>query len=340
MCCQIRPYTGLTFGEPVKSNVDALETLLKKMQIREEHSSIASALPKAARVLQDLRGVVTYEADYSARHPFAAYNISLESIGQRFTSVITCLNQLEYQFQMSPSSTQASDLALLEATDHLLDSLMEHMDVCGGIIRNFCPASAETQFKKQLASFKTAVNPYRKHIACVDNYIKHNQGKLRSIRFSWASGMCFGYFVEGPIAEGGLGPVECIHPGSNSAFSFNRDLKFHICSVFAIGAELAHSLHEIDKRLTPLPIAKSNDGRDSAWGKAVQAAAKLPNVFFPDEILKPVPVVKISNDKVLIDFAAHRPKISQPPSPCKIGLTFGGDGVTRTFKMPYFDGDG
>lgn len=310
------------------------------MQIREEHLSVALALPKAARVLQDLRGVITYEADYSARHPFAAYNISLATIGQRFTSVSTCLRQLEDQFRNSPSSKQESDLALLEATDHLLDSLMEHMDVCGGIIRSFFPVSDEKRYKKQLALFKASVEPYRKHIACVDNYIKHSQGKLRSIRFSWASGMCFGYFVEGPVADGVLGPVGCIHPGSNSAFSFNRDLKFHICSMFAVGAQLARSLHEIDKRLTPLPTSKSNDGRDSAWGKAVQAVAELPNLFFPDELLKPAPTVRLSEEKVLIEFATQRPRIFQPPSPCQISLTFGGDGVTRSFQMPYFKEEG
>lgn len=107
------------------------------IQIREEHSSFDSALPKAARVLQDLRGVPTYESEYGARHPFASYNISLAAIGQRFTAVVGSLKQLEHQFRVEPTAKEESDFALLEATDHLLDSLMEHMDVCGGILRSF-----------------------------------------------------------------------------------------------------------------------------------------------------------------------------------------------------------
>lgn len=214
---------------------------------------------------------------------------------------------------------------------------MEHLDVCGGIIRSFFPATNEKQFKKRLTAFKTAVEPYRKHIGNVDNYIKHSQGKLRSIRFSWATGMCFGYFVEGPVANGVLGPLACIHPGSNSAFSYNRDLKFHICSVLAVGANLAHSLHEIDRQLTLVPTPNSNESRDSAWVDAIQAAADLPNIFFPDELTKPIPNVKVTGERVLIEFAAQKTKVFRPPSPCKISLTYGGDGVSRSFKMPYFD---
>lgn len=306
------------------------------MQIREEHSSFDSAIPKVARVLQDLRGVPTYESEYGARHPFAAYNISLAAIGQRFTAVVGSLKQLEHQFRAEPTTKEESDFALLEATDHLLDSLMEHMDVCGGILRSFFPQADENNFKKQLASYKSSVEPYRKHIGCIDNYIKHSQGKLRSIRFSWSTGMCFGYFVEGPIASGVLGPVDCVHPGSNAAFSFNRDLKLHICNVFAVGAQLARALHIVDRRLVPVPTSKTIAGRDSAWGKAVQAVSELPDVFFPDEVVKPIPLVSSSGNRLLIEYAAQRHKITQPPSPCRVNLTFGGDGVTRSFQMPYF----
>ena len=307
------------------------------MQILEQYPSPELAMPKAARVLQDLHGVSTFEDSYSARHPFAAYNISLTSIARRLIAAVEALAEVQRQSLHAVQGKAVPDEPLLEATDHLLDSLMEHMDVCNGILRSFYAPSDEKKLKKVLAMFKASVEPYRKHIGTIDNYIKHSQGKLRSVRFQWATGGCFGYFVEGPVASGVLGPVAVVHPGENTAFSFNRDIPYHVCSVFAVGARLASALHGVDRRLVVLPPAKSIEVRDSDWSKAIRVTAALPAIFFPDELLKGVPKLHVSENKVLVEYPAARPKISGPPHQSQISLSFGGDGVTKSFKMPYFN---
>lgn len=297
-------------------------------------------MPKAARVLQDLHGVPTFEDSYAARHPFAAYNISLTAIARRVISVVEYLAEVQREPRVADHGRSQSDEQLLEATDHLLDSLMEHMDVCNGILRSFYPPAEDTKFKKALTAFKVAVEPYRKHIGTIDNYIKHSQGRLRLIRFQWATGSCVGYFVEGPVAAGVLGPVGVVHPEKNSAFSFNRDIPFHVCNVFAVGARLASALHEVDRRLVVLPLAKSVEGRDSDWSKAIRATASLPSIFFPDELQKKAPKVHVTENKVLIEYPAAHPRLIGPPNKSQISLNWGGDGVTKSFRLPYFNENG
>lgn len=306
------------------------------MRIFEQHTSPEAAVPKAARLLQQLNGVPTFESAYGARHPFGAYNVSLTGIARRLIAVVEALDHVQQQAQFLAGAKSIQNEQLLEAMDHLLDALMEHMDVCNGILRTFFAPADDKKFKIALSAFKASVEPYRKHIGTIDNYIKHNQGMLRSVHFRWPTGISFGYFVEGPVANGVLGPVALVHPGENTAFSFNRDLAYHLCNVFAVGAQLAHALHSVDRRLvvqTPLKIV---DGRESDWTRALRLTAALPAIYFPDEISKPIPRIHVSARKVFIEYPALRFKVSGPPAGSQISLAFEGDGVTRSFKMPYF----
>jgi hypothetical protein len=138
------------------------------------------------------------------------------------------------------------------------------------------------------------------------------------------------------VVSGGLGPVAAVHPGENSAFSYNRDIAFHLCSVFAIGARLANSLYGVDRRLVASQSPKVVGVRDSDWSRAILKTSELPSEFFPDEVSKPVPKVQTVAGKVFIEYPAGRHRISGPPPGSEVRLHFGGDGVTRSFKLPYF----
>ena len=306
------------------------------MRIIEDFDSPELALPKAAWVLHDLRGVQTFESTYAARHPCAAYNISLTAIASRTAKVIEELEDLIRRVLAGNSPESLGDDNLLEAMDHLLDALMEHMDVCCKILRCFVAPQDDKKFQKVLTQFRKSIEPYRDHIGTLDNYIKHNQGKLRSVCFTWGTGATLGYFVEGPVSGGALGPVGKIHKDENTAFSFNRDLPFHICNVYAVSSRLAYSLKTINSSLIPMPPSSSVNVRDAAWSKAIKMTAGLPPIFFPDEVHKPIPRVRVSHHKVYIEYPANRPRPVGPLSPSKISILFAGDGVTRSFKMPYF----
>jgi hypothetical protein len=262
--------------------------------------------------------------------------VSLLAVAKRILNVLEVLSRTQQEASFLNNKNLSWEVPLLEATDHMLDALMEHLDDCGGIIRSFFPSSEDKRFKKILAEYKKSVEPYRKHIGCIVNYIKHNQGRLRSVCFSWSGGSSIGYFVEGPISGGGLGPVAEIHPTENTAFSFHRNIPFHICNVFAVGARLAAALHSVNKCIVVADIPVEAEAQKTDWAKALTLASDLPRMYFPDEINKSIPFVQVKEKRTVIEYPSSKAKVHGPPPGSRIGVSYHGDGVTSTFKMPYY----
>ena len=253
------------------------------MRIVETLIDIETANPTAMTVLENIGDVPIFHENYKVRHPLAAYNISLDSVSQRILRVIDALEIIQTERKFENSKDQGWEVPLIEATDHMLDALMEHMEDCGGIIRSFFPNSKDIAFKKALKEFNVSVAPYRDHIGKIVNYMKHNQGRLRTVTFSWPSGSSIGYFVEGPLKNGGLGPVSVIHSNEATAFSFFRDIPFHLCNVYAVSRRLSAVLQSIDRRLKPAKKKTSTD-KQSNLVNALRRASKLPYIYFEDEV--------------------------------------------------------
>lgn len=294
------------------------------------------ALPRPAYILDNLESVPIFHEQYMVRHPTAAYNVSLRAVSSRLFDLLTTLDDAKNKKGFDSPKETDWDRKLLSATDHFLDSLMEHVEDCGGILRSFFPKSEKNKFEKVFKEYKTSVNPYRDHIAKIVNYIKHNQGRLRTISFSWPSDSLLGYYVEGPVSGGGLGPASISHPDELSGFSFNRDIPYHVTQIFAVGSRLAQALYTVDRNIISSKKPKKIISRDSDWLKAIELVAVLPKVVFPDEMSKPVPAVRIKGKGVSIEYPA-KAKWVLPPAGAKISVKMEGDGITRSFKMPYLN---
>lgn len=308
------------------------------MRILQKNLDKLAAEPKALLVLQSIGAVPTYHERYGMRHPLASYNLSLLQVTKRINTTLDTLEEIQSRREFENQSNTDWEVQLIEATDRMLYALMEHIDDCNGIIRSFFASSNDSNFKKIYKTFKESVAPYRNHIGSIVNYLKHNQGRLRAICFSWPSGASLGYFVEGPIAGGGLGPVSTIHPNEDTAFSYNRDIPYHLCSLFAVSAHLATALHTVDSRLIFSKIVATNVKRPTELSQALEKAASLPIIFFEDEGDKGVPKITAGNRYFTIDYPANRAKPYTPPNGSKVRVSYRGDGVTRTYKVPYYNG--
>ncbi|MCK9366003.1 MAG: hypothetical protein M0P72_02500 [Metallibacterium scheffleri] len=302
------------------------------MRYSESFPHINGAVPKAARALLNLDGVTTYQEIYGVRHPLAAYNISIAHVSRRILKTLDALTEAHAASQSAQTNHEVWKESLLEATDHMLDSLMEHMDDCGGIIRSFFPDAESKQYRDVYDKYKRSVEPYRKYIGNIVNYIKHNQGRLRLISVKWPAGVCIGYYVEGPDGEGILGPAPSIHKPSNTAFSYNRDIPFHLCNVFSVGARLATALHSINKRIvSPQP---GSAGPETNLTKVLRRASELKRDYLFDEVNKDVPLIRLHGDGLEIEYPSAKKAVS-PPNGSRISGSFEGDGVSRSFRLPY-----
>jgi hypothetical protein len=200
---------------------------------------------------------------------------------------------------------------------------MEHFDDSKTILG---AVSAPSPVRKQ---FDQDVKPYRDHIGTVVNHIKHHQNRLRLVEAEQGGRILTGYYVEAPQAGGTtVGPSTVVHP-SNGAFSYNRDLRLHAAGLVGISAALARAVMTVS-------------GATPAVGGAYELSADLRRVAqldrlaFHDEAAKPWPAVI---DQGTGRFLVNRDSADEVPE--QFSGSFGmsasmrGDGVTRTFRVPY-----
>lgn len=292
--------------------------------------------PRATSALEAAKDFPTFQTRLKLRHPLAVYNISISQVVSRFSATLKSYKQLSLPFSTSKEQEERNAV-FLDSLDALLDSLIEHIDDCNNVIRCFFDSDNDPKYKKIYSQFKSSIRPYRDHIGKVVNKIKHEQGRLRPISFTWPGGNSYGYFVEGANHEGAVGPDEDIHEGGNTAFSVARDFRFHLCGIYFVGTHLAQAVYEASS----IGTSHRHVSAEATEGLAalIQGISEIPPIFFPDEIRKPVPSVKIStrSGALIACGKLHHEKVSILPS-ANVRVNFVGDGVTKTFRMPYFNG--
>lgn len=295
---------------------------------------MTAVAPRATTALEAAKEFPTFQTRLKLRHPLAIYNISISQVVARFSTTLKSYKQLSLPFSTSKEQEERS-AAFLDALDALLDSLLEHIDDCNNVIRCFFESDSDTSYKRIYTQFKSSIRPYRDHIGKVVNKIKHEQGRLRPISFSWPGGSSYGYFVEGANHEGAVGPDEDIHEGGNTAFSVARDFRFHLCGIYYVGTHLAQAVYEASGIGTNHRhvCAQGTEG----LAELIQEISAIPPIFFPDEIKKLIPSVKVStrSGALIACGKLHHEKVTILPS-AKVQVNFVGDGVTKTFRMPYF----
>ncbi|MGI9273762.1 MAG: hypothetical protein ACR2PT_02750 [Endozoicomonas sp.] len=287
--------------------------------------------PKAIYILNNISEVPLYHEDYSVRHPEASYVVSLRTVFERINKVLDGLDELYER----PDVNKKKEDEILESTDHMLDALAEHIEDCGGILRSFYKKSEKKEFKKSLSIFHRNISFYKKHIGTIVNYMKHNQGVLRFIDFSNDGGDIFGYYVEGPWDSNSLGPAKEIHGGENTAFSFNRDIALHVCSVYYVSSCLSERLGDMHDELRKPVHSQSQKEKSGDWEKLLDRVGAMNGFMLPDELIKPKPLVK-SAKMFTIDYPSKtKPKALSGIA--DVHTSFQGDGVTHTFIVPYMN---
>ena len=303
-----------------------------------ENLPISAAHPAAAYSLHRCDSSKLFHEAQMKRHPLAAYNVSISAVLKRFCNVLDALAAIELDRSSELPIKAGADGPLLEATDHLLDSLMEHMEDCEKIVGAFFKDPTQKSNKKKIELYKKKVDPYRDFIGKIDNFIKHEQGRLRLIIFYDSINVYPGYYIEGLFEPGAVGPAPRIHPGGNSAFSYARDLRFHMANVFGVSRHLSDFVNDLGALLDPssLPAISSPSALAGTWADTLSKIADLPPVCFPDEVKKPFPSITFIADEVQIRFPDNSTAHRSFPNGTRVVGSSVGDGVTRTFKLPYF----
>ena len=277
----------------------------------------------ATAVLAGLRGgLQSRHGKLGLRHPLGTYNTSIGLVEDRIAKVVGLLSRKKG--------------GLLEAQESLLHGLMQHLDDCMNILEGFTVDSQEFKRNAHVKTYSRGVKKYRSHIGKVTGRIKHQQGRLTSLTARLRAGSFAGYFVSVGLENGSVGPDPDIHPNI-TAFSFNRDLRFHLYHLLQVSASLAQAV----EGLTGAEPTKAASSGDSKLTNSILDLLGVRELYFPDEYEKLRPVFQFSGQGTSRKLVAA---LVQPIVPrafvwdAVMELTTHGDGATRSWRVPYMKG--
>ena len=281
---------------------------------------------------------------HELRHPLAIYNVSYSTVLNYFGKTITKLLQSIKERTFLIKSKHDGDRSLIENLlddqRDLLYALMEHLDDCDNILACFFPSKEIRNKNAYVKHYKKVTEEYRNHIGIIVNYLKHNQGRLQSIAFFNDEIIVPGYFVVGPTVANALGPVEKIHPGGNTAFSFARDLRYNLFHFYAVAQYLSNAISGILNTQPDYDAPLKSETPDQRILEVALGISRLPLIFYPDETSKPVPNVVIiqeyeSSAIIALTYPDHEARVNVISKGLKIVADQIADGITRSFRFPY-----
>lgn len=304
-------------------------------------------LPNIQKFFPKIDESKLFYKDYGHKHPSAIYN---NSFGKIENAVKDFLDSYDLFIQEGFEDRKKDYVPLmLKNYRYVLYTLREHLDDCLTIIKVFITPSEKVckernQYKwleinahDTVEDFFKSIADYKKYLDLSVNELKHNNAILGSIAFfnPNSSDCCVGYFIANVIDDC-YEPVGKIHPKFQNVytgFSFRRDLIYNLYCVYGIAENMTMFLEDkisIDFNNLIPNVEAAPENRIALF----QRIMDLPRIHFPDEYVKPVPSISITDEKKL--------KLEYPSllaiKPNRLGrtiLTHSGDGHTQKFKVLY-----
>ena len=281
--------------------------------------------------------LVSRHRDLGLRHPLGVYNTSIAVIAKRVDRVLSLLRVVVPEADPGGAGSPEKHVdELLESQEALLHGLMQHMDDCINILRGFTVERRAFNENHHVKAYRRAVQEYRDHIGNVVGRIKHQQGRLCLLTVQLGPSSFAGYFVAVGLADGSVGPDPNIHKGGLTAFSFNRDLRYHLCHVLLASGHLARAV----ERLTGGGSSDVTPAGEPGTTDSVLSVSDLAEMYFPDEYKKPRPVLRLETSqdctrRLVVEFVSSKTWRTFSGPRFKITLRASGNGITRSWKAPY-----
>lgn len=290
---------------------------------------------------------------WGLRKPIGIYNVSYTNILECFEAVLDELEIVLQKQAFRDIPPTRWDKALVKAQKSLLLRLMEHFDDCFNILCCFFPGPDNNLDVKDLNRAKSivrkdvhvlnalnAVREYREHVARIANHIKHHQGMLRGVAIFNEDVAVHGYFVEHINQDEVLEPHPEVHQnynGAATAFSLNRDLRYLLWLLYAVGEHVAEAISQVEPDTTQHQYVTA--GEENIVD-LVSRVATLPTQVYKDEENLPYPRIAIEMDngitKLTLEYPSKDSILIPLEGKYRIATGFVGDGVTRSIRLPYF----
>ncbi|MBM7869277.1 hypothetical protein JOC70_000746 [Clostridium pascui] len=297
-------------------------------------------------ILINLPNNILFHNEHQLREPLGIYSVSISRVFRAFE------NMLE-ELERSSRNFEKIDLAHKE----LLDSLMAYIDDGYLIMKCFypkCKVNEEIIFadkwlkkidKPLVEEYKRNIEPYRSKLALIVNKTKHNHARYCHVETTSIFGKTLGYYIEGVNKNGVIEPNKEIHQTYNGMFtaiSYNKDIRDQMINLYFISHYTAETIKKIllkNYNIRFHEVTLSNDG-DNRIIDILNRINSLKEIFFPDEYINGLPQITIKDQLVEFRKPAYKSYVSKlsQPTKFKIQVVMNGDGVTKSWSLPYFKG--
>ena len=306
--------------------------------------------PDVAELLRRLPPEILHHSRYPFRHPAAVYQLSLRQLANDFKRVLTDCTALR-------SDVSRADVAeqLAQSQRILIYSLREHLDDCQMILMCMVdPATVASQGSSPDEFLRAAGLPERKvfwdsvhnysdtYLMPLVNKLKHSQGRFRIVRFDCSpSDIRLGFYLEEMDEKEAAQPSVKLH-GGNSAFSYARDIRRNLGSVFRAAGGLHGAVEAFLKRLGRSHLAAPEGAEiiEGAWTEVCRNVAAFDSGVFPQELKDPFVRFSLNDEgKLKIREMEKDLLLSFPDGNVRCSTQISGDGMTKSYRMPYAFGN-
>ena len=193
--------------------------------------------------------------------------------------------------------------------------------------------------------YQTQLSVYRNRLAAIVNKVKHNHARYCHVEATTVFGKIRGYYSEGVSIEGVIIPDLEIHPDANdehTAISYNKDIKNYLADFYIISNLMKNTFWKLVNHLHAIKLTNSSCifEQDDRIIQLCEKVAAIPNRFFPDEYHTAPAQISINREKEILEIhkPAHKSFSKKFPqiTNYKFKTSFSGDGVTRSWALPYF----
>lgn len=291
-------------------------------------------LPEVLSKLAAMDDKLVFNQEHQLSHPADVFLLTFRDAIDSIANLAASTNKVTENsiLGQTPSNEELSEIR--RQIFELLFYTGNFVEGCQSIIKSIFP-QGDKQFQKAARKFKENVESYTSHVSQLINKVKHQHKRPRVFTFTSGGNIIVGYYLEGALRNGLLGPDPELHKnyiGMRTGFSLNRIIPYHLCNLYYVSACL-ESIVNI-KSQKKISIAQVDNGFIK---KALAEVERMSCTLLPDEFGKPLPIItKKEGEIYLLEFPGVKRIVNRNTHEATVSLEARMGVKERSLALPYF----
>lgn len=270
-----------------------------------------------------------------------------------FTDAVECLSRLadritnEMELARSGNRKKSPEDTLVRMDNIRLDvfSMIFHcgnfIEACQTIIKTLIHDNTKSA-GKAAKEFNAMTEPYRSHVSKIINEIKHKHRRVRVLSADWGENIILGYYIEGVVEKGLIGPDPLIHKRHGSiatGYSLNWELQNHLVNMYFTAMCLESALSKAIPHIKNLKAANevaSNKTLNENLSRHLSKISEIPALYLPNEFSGAQYSVLKKGDNYELSNSNDKKPLNKKTHPMNVSLSTRVGLFNLGVEMPYY----